>query len=533
MAPKKLASTTDLAINAYNWLTLSGQNINAAYCKDEITAHPEYPALTALTDFLESGGMEYEAVQADVSYINEFQYPLLAHIKKSGQEYLHLVNDVSVWDKEKETTKDWSGIALYAGKNATWKHDENGTRQKQAKKNKFIAFAFLVSCIALFAASAFLYQDLFANMFGFLSLAGLAISIAALGTELGYQSKLVKEVCGAVGKGGCEKVLKSRFAKGFLGITPADASVIYFAAQFLAYLIGSLYIPILNNVIAIAAGGIAVAACSIYTQAVKLKEWCALCLGIASILILQASLSGIYLFSLPISLSFASFLFFGILALLLTLIFLPVKQLIKTNREYLQQINSFKKWKTDAGLFLTQWEKEPACDTTIWENDLIIGEKNAPITITVACNPYCGPCANAHKELDELLEKHSHKINVQVRLLCDAENEKDKRRIAADAILQKAEELEKTGDVKQMLTEWFEDMNIEKWQQKWQPVCKNNVADKIQLHQAWVNEAGITHTPTFFINGKKLPGRYNIKDIEKMLPQLENTFAEQKTYSEN
>jgi glutaredoxin len=40
-------------------------------------------------------------------------------------------------------------------------------------------------------------------------------------------------------------------------------------------------------------------------------------------------------------------------------------------------------------------------------------------------------------------------------------------------------------------------------------------------HERWNKETGITHTPTFFINGKKLPGRYDIKDIEKMIPQLE------------
>jgi hypothetical protein len=118
-------TTKELSAIALQWLTATGIKTNATYTKEAITTHPDYPAMTAVTDFLESGGMAYDAVQADASYIHEFNYPLLAHIKQPGNEYLHLVNDASVWDKEKETTKHWSGIVLYGTKGATWKNEEN------------------------------------------------------------------------------------------------------------------------------------------------------------------------------------------------------------------------------------------------------------------------------------------------------------------------------------------------------------------------------------------------------------------------
>lgn len=72
---------------AYNWLLLCGNKINNNYCKEEITTHPDYPALTSVIDFLDNGSMEYNAVQADASYIHEFNYPLLAHIRQPGQEF--------------------------------------------------------------------------------------------------------------------------------------------------------------------------------------------------------------------------------------------------------------------------------------------------------------------------------------------------------------------------------------------------------------------------------------------------------------
>ena len=239
--------------------------------------------------------MAYDAVQADASYIHEFNYPLLAHIKQPGNEYLHLINDASAWDKEKTITENWSDIALYANKGAAWHNEENDVAQKAEQKNKYIAAAFVIAGLVLFICSVFIQfrDDIFlidvisGSLFGLLSLAGLAISVAALGTELGYQSKLVKQVCGTVGNGGCEKVLGSKFAKGFAGVTPADASVLYFAAQFILYLVGCFYNPILSAIITIAFAGIVVAAWSIYTQAVKVKEWCALCLCIVAVLIGQ------------------------------------------------------------------------------------------------------------------------------------------------------------------------------------------------------------------------------------------------------
>jgi uncharacterized membrane protein/thiol-disulfide isomerase/thioredoxin len=539
-------ATKELSAIAQDWLTATGIKTNAAYTKEAITTHPDYPAMTAITDFLEAGGMEYDAVQADASYIHEFNYPLLAHIKEPGNEYLHLINDTTSWDKEKAVTENWSGIALYGVKGATWHNEENDAAQKLAQKNKYIAAAFVIAGLALFIGSVFilLRDDIFSkdvisgnkdvistSIFGLLSLAGLAISIAALGTKLGYQSKLVKQVCGTVGNGGCEKVLGSKFAKGFAGITPADASVLYFAAQFALYLIGCFYNPILVGITTIAFAGIAVTIWSIYTQAVKLKEWCALCLCIVGVLLGQIVIATYLHFNneptslIPNSQFLIPFIAFPITILILTIIYLPIKQLIKTNSKNKQELASFKKWKTDASLFMAQWEKEPACDNTIWENDLLIGNANAPIRITVACNPYCAPCASAHKKLDELVEKYPNKIAIQVRLLCNPANAEDKRTIVTKAILQQASILKNNNDLKTMLTEWFEWMNYEKWNINWKLTTEIDVNKSMKAHTNWVDETGIAHTPTFFINGRGLPSRYDIKDIEKMIPQLEDAFV--------
>ena len=532
---KKQNAPRELSVITKDWLSSINIKVNSSYAKDAIITHPDYPALTALTDFLETGGMGYDAVQANASYIHEFNYPLLAHIKQTGNEYLHLIKDATVWDKEKHVTENWSGIALYATKGATWHNEESSAADKIARNNKYLSAAFVIAGFALFICSVFilLRDNIFlkdvisVSSFGFLSFVGLAVSIAALGTELGYQSKLVKQVCGTVGNGGCEKVLGSKYAKGFAGITPADAAVLYFAAQFIMYLVGCFYNPLLNGIITIAFAGIAVAAWSIYTQAVKVKEWCALCLCIVAVLVWQFIIATYLHFNneltsiIPNSQLLIPFTTFIITILLLTLIYLPIKQLIKTNTQNTQELRSFKKWKTDASLFITQWEKEPSCDNTIWENDLIIGNADAPIRITVACNPYCQPCAIEHKKLDALVDKYPDKICLQIRLICKADNETHSTTLATKAILKLTE-----NDInkRKIIHDWFEIMDLDELHKAWPNKESFDVYNLMVKHENWMKENKITYTPTIFINTKRLPTRYSLKDVGSIVPQLANSF---------
>jgi hypothetical protein len=99
-----------------NWLLLLGNKTNAKFCREEITTHPDYPAMTAVTDFLDAGNMAYNAVQADASYIHEFKYPLLAHISQPGYQYLHIIPNATEWDRQKEITQYWSGVVLFPKK---------------------------------------------------------------------------------------------------------------------------------------------------------------------------------------------------------------------------------------------------------------------------------------------------------------------------------------------------------------------------------------------------------------------------------
>jgi len=512
----------------HKWLLLSGNKTNAKYCREEISTHPDYPALTAVTDFFDAGGMEYSAVHADASYIHEFTYPLLAHIKQPGQEWLHIITEPAGWDKQKDITSHWSGVCIYPEKNSRWANKENDAYRLKDKKRKGQLFIVGGLALTLYALAVINNPSFIFAAIGLLSFFGLIASILVAGEELGVQNSFVKQVCGAVSNGGCAKVLKSAYAKGFAGVTAGDLAVIYFATQLIAVFYSAFYTSIFNIAILLSLAGILVAGWSIYTQAVLVKQWCALCLSIVAILLLQFTTAFFVIYNVGFEALFGrdALLLYAGIGLLISLLQLPIKSLLKVNYVNGQKLAELKNWKMDAGLFLSQWQNEQIVDTTIWENDLLIGNPNAPLKITVACNPHCGPCAKAHEHLDEMLEKHNNKFCVQVRFLCNAEDANDARTLAVKAIVQHANEIKDNRQLAQMLPEWFKDMNYEKWNAKWRVKSNYDVQAKLQQHQTWVDENKIAFTPTFFVNEKKLPGRYGLTELEILLPQLENIFGE-------
>jgi hypothetical protein len=217
---------------------------------------------------------------------------------------------------------------------------------------------------------------------------------------------------------------------------------------------------------------------------------------------------------------------FILLMIVSSMILLPIKRLIKTNSNNKLKLAELKKWKLDGDLFLSQWRQEQEVDTTVWQNDLLLGDSEAPLQITIACNPYCNPCAKTHKQLDNLLRHYPSKIKVQVRFLFTAQDENNKLTIAVKAILQRASIIQNNSELRQLLTDWFDWMDYDKWTDKWKSDSNIDIGKRMIQHNDWIVQSKIQFTPTIFINGKKLPGRYSLDDMEILIPQLAASLKE-------
>jgi protein-disulfide isomerase/uncharacterized membrane protein len=515
---------TELWQTSLKWLKACGFTPNKKFIESELTGHPDYPALTSLVDLLDAGGFAYSAVSTDLSYKNEFSYPLLAHIRRGADEQgLLLINNPQEWDTNAALKESWTGVLVMPEKGSQWKHADNETAIKKEKQLSAANYA-AAAVIALLVILSLLRQPgVYYSIFAILSAVGLVLAWLTFNTELGLQSKLVKQVCNSVNPdGGCDKVLKSKQAKGFLGITPADASLAWFVVQF-GVAIAAIWLTDLANYSITAAQfallGIIAAAWSLISQQFIVKQWCALCLSIAAVLVLQFGLS-ILMPGITDGFSIqAAAVYIAAALLILFLVIHPLKRLIKSSIREGSLQQQLKKWQQDASVFNGLSQQQEAVDITPWTNDLQIGNAEAPVQLTIACNPYCGPCAKAHAAIDALLHKQAKNLGVTVRFTATTKNKEDKRTNAVRLMLQECDG--KTAAEKgTVLHDWFLQMDEEKWLQQYNPNRNIDVEGILKQHEGWAEAVSIQFTPTFFINGRQMPGQYKIEDLAVLLPQL-------------
>lgn len=506
----------------YQWIKECGNSPNEDYFKEEITTHPDYPALTALIDVLEIGKMEFYAVEAEMESVADLNYPALIHIQEMDFNYMHIIKDRNSWEKEKEVVANWTGIVIFPEINTKWDNSENRAANVSAKNrlNTFVMFSTLL--LILFLIKSWSYAELSTILLGTLSLPGLLLSVSLISSELGFQNKIVRQVCGVFSEGGCETVMRSSYAKGLFGISPALAALAYFTAQFITFMllpsptsiIGIFFIPV--------SAGILVGIWSIYVQGVRIKDWCTLCLGIVGILFTQAI---VILVNAQISIALMPFLSFTVLFILLLFPFFFVRHLLSLNIANSLKIVELRKWKSDRSLFLFQLNNQPAIikDNSV-RKELILGNLNAPLKFTIACSPYCNPCAVTHRDIHLLIDKFPGLISLNVKLICPMAKNEDKFTTATKAILTVAA-VHDGADLSNAVNDWFEIMDLDKWAAKWKPDYDKDVIQEMKHHNHWMNSNQITHTPTLFLNEKKIPSNYTLKDIEILIPQLNAYFS--------
>lgn len=516
-------SIEELSSTSYKWLKSLGIKINKKYLIEELTMHQDYPAISSLADFLDMGNMDYVVAEADETYIEKFKYPLLAHIKENNKEGLVAVNNSTMWVQQPQLLDAWTGVIVMPGNNVKWETKESVQLSKDSfSKTLTKASTIMVLLISTFFITFYapLWQE---KLFIILSFLGVLLTWVTFETELGIQNQYVKQVCDSVSpRGGCNAVLKSKQAKTFFNISIADTGLTWFISQYLLLAVVYL-IPQFSflkaTLFLFSIVGIGVAGWSIYAQKFMIKQWCALCLGIATLVFIQALLS---LLSLNFFFSFrGSLIMTGTFIIVYIIAILPIKSVINKNRKFTLLHSQLKRWKNDVSIFFALWQQQEKADTRIWENELINGNNRAPLLLTIACNPYCIPCAKAHKTIERWIEQYPGKIAVSVRFAINLDNEADPKMIAAKLILQQSLE---THNKAKLVEDWYDWMDMDRWKNKYPSEESAGATDLLYRHSEWAKQADIRFTPTLFINGRQMPVQYSLNDIESLLPQLIGFF---------
>ena len=157
------------------------------------------------------------------------------------------------------------------------------------------------------------------------------------------------------------------------------------------------------------------------------------------------------------------------------------------------------------------------------EEDYIIGNPEATVTMIEYSSHFCGYCSDFHKDtLPVLMDKYikTGQVKLIPRFVSPPEiglslfcaEEEGKFLEMSDYFFEHAQELQTVDDVKLMALKVVSDKESFE-------VCYDSKKYEYKV-EAWfnqANEAGISGTPTFFINGEKLTGNQPVNVFEQAI----------------
>jgi uncharacterized membrane protein len=327
---------------------------------------------------------------------------------------------------------------------------------------------------------------------------------------------LIQKLCQGKGKTNCNAILSSKAAQVFNGLTWSEVGFTYFAGTWLNLVFGNHSGSLWEVLLILNVVSLPYTFYSIYFQARIAKQWCLLCCTVQALLWLEfvplLAASG-HSFSLPdysVMLNlFCAFLFPFLIWKFLKPTLMKA-QLVHPLKVQLQ------KFKYNPRLFESLLLNQPRFAQPGEEWSIVLGNAGADNIITMVTNPYCSPCGNAHRQLHDLLEQNS---NLQARIIFTASNEDGDIQTPVSRHLMTLHGLADKEVVKNALSDWYEQKqkNYQAWTKTYPVELKETEYNKINEQKAWCEMAEITATPTFLLNGYRLPGLYQLPNLKYML----------------
>ena len=380
----------------------------------------------------------------------------------------------------------------------------------------------------------FIYSLLGITFLLITSFVGVYICYLLVLKQLRINSRYADKICTLFSKSDCNNVLESDATKLWGVFGWSEIGLGYFSANIVILLFLPHLIPylILFNILALP-----YTVWSIWYQKVKAHQWCPLCL------IVQVLLWAIFIINLTFGYIILEFFFHSPLSFvncqLLISACIYVIPIFALNLiipklgegsqvvQLRQEINSIK---ASEEVFKTLLLKQPYYEVSKTDSQILFGNPEAKLQITILTNPFCNPCAKMHTRVDKYItnkgESTSHKkeMNICIQYIFSAFNESLEyvnRYFIADY-------LEKGSEAAwQIYTEWFEKgKTLKEDFFKDLQLDMTNLAIEVefQKHESWKEKTLLRATPTILVNGYKLPENYKIEDLRYFAEFYENVI---------
>ncbi|WP_419803532.1 vitamin K epoxide reductase family protein [Mucilaginibacter sp.] len=517
-----------------NLLKHSGISVDAETVTNELNTHPDYPSLLAITDVAANFGLSCVGYRISKEDLLKVPCPFIANMDKDGSEFMFVTGvtteSVSVNNNRKlsfkEFAADFTGVVLAVDpKNSGTKTTTTDSLFKTISSYRYLLAPFLL-VLALLCGLLLHFNNLIAITWPYALLllfksAGVITSILLLVQSIDQNNPLIQKLCGGGDKTNCNAILSSKAATVFKGLSWSEVGFFYFTGTWLAILFGGGSTTMLQALALFNIVSLPYTFYSIYYQYKVAKQWCTLCCTVQALLWLEfaalVSFSpGLYNLNTLKFPAFPSLLTLFICLSLPVALWLLLKPLLLEVQQVRPLKSQLRKLKYNKEFFDSLLHAQPKYAIPGEDWSIVLGNAEAENIITMVSNPYCPPCAKTHQILDEWLNTRN---DLQVRFVFTANNTEADRKTPVTRHLMALNDKQEKGMVKKALHDWYEQKqkNYEDWAKIYPIQLDEKEYGKLDRQLAWCSLAEIKATPTFLVNGYRLPETYQLKDIKYLL----------------
>jgi len=461
-------------------------------------------------------------------HLDRIPLPAILHRREKSNEFLILKGVTSdsvrylryehgeLTVPRSEFISTWTGAALLLEANEKSGDPQYAGRRVQEiwKKGRELAIAALLGVLLI--RFGLVWPDALLPLA--FNIVGLAVCVTLFLKSIGVDTLISQSACRQGTRTDCNLVIHSRLGNLFGAIQISEIGLLFFGSN----LLGELHSLITTGHQNLMVGYLCICAIPItlflvFYQGIVAKSWCVLCLVVSGVVwILGVASLPSTLGNWPTFQDIAIQLTSSCVSLLLWLLVRP--QVLSASQSKLRYY-ALRKFRRSRELFDALLNRQPAVDPEITTGDVVIGNENAVITVTLVTSPTCGPCVIAHEFFDLLYNNYSPNLRLVYRFAVSAkENGSVANRVSQEivnlGVLNK-------NNLHEAIRAWYglKRPSLDEWIKAYSLPKNELTAAALNKHETWCVRNGIRATPMIFIQGRKISELYTMADIAYFLQQ--------------
>jgi len=486
--------------------------------------HPHKYNLFGLSKMLSDYGVENAGTRIEDKEKNIFniELPFIAFTggnfvvvyKVESDKVYYLWNGKKITLFVSQFIQIWSGIILLA---ETTPDSIEPDYQEHRKKELFNVTqkSILILAGALIFGISYISNSLFTNLgislLLLVNLIGVYICYLLVLKQMHIHSQYADKICTLFSKSDCNNVLESEAAKLWGVFGWSEIGLGYFVANVLLvlFLPHTISLLALINIIVLP-----YSFWSVWYQKTKARQWCPLCLIVQVLLWSNFIINGLFGYiRLPEFdwIALKDILFVGSIYAIGVFGFnLLIPKLSKGGEmeQIKQEINAIK---ANEEVFKTLLSKQPVYEASKADSQILLGNPEAKLMISILTNPFCNPCAKMHKRVEKLLHETNRNVCVQYLFSSFRPDLEFANKYLIAVYLEKEQK-----EFERIIADWFEKGKALKeafFKDLHLNMDNPDIEVEFRKHEAWKEKTQLRATPAILLYGYKLPDNYKIEDL--------------------